>query len=364
MISRPYTTRLSAVLALALALTACGQKAPDARPAARPALTLSAVDVRHAQSGRVDDAVPVTGPISARVQTTLAAELEGTVTAIHVREGEAVKKGQLLAEIDPRTASLDLDEKAAQLAANRARLDLARKKLQRQRELAAQGFISPNALDEFESDYRVNATQLAAQESILARARKSLADSRIVAPFDGVIYKRSAEVGQTLPKNGELFGLAALRDLEVAASVPARDIERIRLGQLASLTLDSGLRFDGRVTRINPVADSGTRSYTVFIAVDNRDGRIYPGQYARGRLVITSADATAILPLTAIRDRDGKAPWVMTLEGKRAVKRPVTIGLIDTIDGLAAVSGLPANAVAIYDHVLGVRPGDTVALIR
>ena len=97
------------------------------------------------------------------------------VRQVFVREGERVAAGTVLAEIDPQDARWQIDEKAAELAARRARLELAGKKLERQRQLAQEGFISPLALDELENDYRVSQTQIDAQAALLARAdRKSV----------------------------------------------------------------------------------------------------------------------------------------------------------------------------------------------
>ncbi|MCG9029726.1 efflux RND transporter periplasmic adaptor subunit [Laribacter hongkongensis] len=352
---------LAGLLALAL-LTACQRPATPAAPAS-PVRQLVPQDLAHVRQATLTDSLPLSGPLAALNATVVSAEVEGMVRQVFVREGERVAAGTVLAEIDPQDARWQIDEKAAELAARRARLELAGKKLERQRQLAQEGFISPLALDELENDYRVSQTQIDAQAALLARARKTLGDTRVRAPFAGVITARQIDPGQSVNRHAPLFSLADLSTLEVSARVPARDIARVAIGQPARLVLDGGQQpFTASVVRINPVADAATRSHAVFLRVDNRDGRLPAGQYARGTLTLASTEA-ASLPLAALRDA-GEAPWVLAVRGQQLVRQPVRTGLRDPVSKLVAVEGIAAGTPVVLAATLGVKPGDRVRLAQ
>lgn len=336
--------------------------APDATPASRPALALSPQDLASASRAPLAERLPFTGALQALRATTLAARTEGVAVEVNVREGQAVRAGQVLARLEAVDLQERVNEQAALVATERARLALARQKLEKQRELYAQNFISKLAFDELDSNFQVSQAQLRAQEAQLARARKALEDTVIRAPFAGVIYEKAINLGQRVAVNGKLFALADLSQLEIAASVPARQIGRIAAGQRANFTVEGGAReFAGQVARINPVALAGTRSFNVFIAVDNRDGQLRGGQFAKGALLLRDAGQTLSLPIPAVRDAASAQPWVLKLVGSQAVRQPVTLGLRDeTANRVQIVSGLKDGERVLLAGVLGVQPGDRV----
>jgi RND family efflux transporter MFP subunit len=294
--------------------------------------------------------------------TTLAARTEGVAVEVSVREGEAVRAGQVLARLEAADLQERVNEQAALVATERARLALARQKLEKQRELYAQNFISKLAFDELDSNFQVSQAQLRAQEAQLARARKALEDTVIRAPFAGVIHERAINLGQRVAVNGKLFALADLTQLEIAASVPARQIARIAIGQRARFTVEGGAReFAGQVARINPVALAGTRSFNVFIAVDNRDGQLRGGQFAQGALLLRDAGQALSLPIPAIRDAASAQPWVLKLVGDKAVRQAVTLGVRDdAANRVQIVAGLQDGERVLLAGVLGVQAGDRV----
>lgn len=352
----------AALLALLCMLSALVLAATDAPPAARPALKLSPQDLAIASHAPLAERLSFTGALQALRATTLAARTEGVAVEVSVREGEAVRAGQVLARLEAADLQERVNEQAALVATERARLALARQKLEKQRELYAQNFISKLAFDELDSNFQVSQAQLRAQEAQLARARKALEDTVIRAPFAGVIHERAINLGQRVAVNGKLFALADLTQLEIAASVPARQIARIAIGQRARFTVEGGAReFAGQVARINPVALAGTRSFNVFIAVDNRDGQLRGGQFAQGALLLRDAGQALSLPIPAIRDAASAQPWVLKLVGDKAVRQAVTLGVRDdAANRVQIVAGLQDGERVLLAGVLGVQAGDRV----
>lgn len=332
-----------------------------AKTAAPTVRTLSAQDWVAVEQKVVQDSLRLTGTLNALQSTFLNAEVEAQVLDVRVRVGDAVKAGQILAKLDARTLADQVREQEALYATQHAKLALARQKLDKQRQLYAQQFISQQALDEFESEFRINQSQLTAQDSQLQRARKSLADTLIRAPFDGIIAERHIEAGQVIARNGKLFQLVNPRQLEIAASVPARDISRLKVGMRAQFRVEDQLDAHGQIVRLAPSAISGTRSFYTYVAVDNRDGRLRPGQFARGELILAQREQ-ASLPRSAMREADSAAPWVMVIRQGRTEKAPVQIELTDSLADRVAIRGVEVGTQVIPPAVIGLRVGDTVTL--
>ena len=230
--------------------TGCGEKSAPAAPVVAPIVQLSSADVVQVRQGTVNEVVPITGSLTAYRSTVIGAQSDGVVTELKVRVGDAVRAGQVLARLDAVTLREKMREQDAQLATSRAHLDLARKKLDKQRELFEQNFISRLAFDELVSDFNVKQTELAAKSAQLAQARKALSDSTVIAPFAGVIFERAVDLGQSVVVNTKLFGLANLDILELEANVPSALIGRVHVGQAAQFRVEgSRMQFTGKVVR-------------------------------------------------------------------------------------------------------------------
>lgn len=368
-LTRSHVGRSLLLLTVAAALAACGSstssdgQAASAAAAAQPVRQLSAADVLQTSVAPVASLLPFTATLNALQSAEVAAQVDGTVQQVLVREGEQVTRGQLLARIDSEALQQQLNEQQAQLANDEARLKLARLKLDKQRELLQQGFISKLAFDETESDYQVRAGELAARRSQLARAHKSLSESEVRAPMAGTVYARLTQPGEQAARNQKLFAIADLAELEGVASIPARLVGQLKPGQQARFTVE-GIdgTFSAQLARINPVANAATRTFNVYLRVDNRDGRLKAGQFAKGGVVLAEVNDAVRLPLAALRDADSATPWLLAVRGGRLQRQPVTVLLRADSERQVAVRGIAAGQTVLAAPLLGLKAGDAVSL--
>lgn len=335
----------------------------SAAAAAVPARTLAPADILQTRVAAVAELLPFTATLNPLNSAEVAAEAEGRVLEVLVREGETVQKGQLLARIDGEALRQNVLEMQAQLANDEARLKLARLKRDKQRELYQQGFISKLAFDEIENDYQIREGELAARRSQLARARKSLGETEVRAPMAGTVYARRTQPGEQASKNQKLFAIADLSVLEGSASIPARLVSRLQPGQQARFQVE-GLdgEFRGELVRVNPVAASATRTFNAYIRVPNADGRLKAGQFAKGGIVLREVTDAIAVPQAAVQQADSANPWLLLVQNGKLVKQPVQVVLRSDTDRRFAVQGVAAGQIVLAAALLGMKPGDAVTL--
>ncbi len=325
---------------MALTLGACGRD-PQPAEAVRTVLVVQP----GAAAGMAAEAFA--GEVHARQESALAFRVGGNLVRRLVDAGEEVKRGQLLAELDPGDARLQ---------ASAAQADMARLggDLERYRTLLAQKLISQSAFDAQQAAYRA------------ARAKYELMRNqddytRLRAPRDGVIASRQAEAGQVVAAGQPIFLLAADGGREVAIGLPEARIRDFHTGQPAVVELWSapGRRLPGHLREIAAAADPQTRTYAARVALDGAmaaDAGL--GQSAR--VFITGAPGGGLrLPLAAVQRGDGGATAVWVVKDGKAHQRPVRLGGYgeDSVPVLEGV-GVGDWVVAAGGHLL--REGEAV----
>jgi len=308
--------------------------------------------------------ISITGTLQPRNWTTVKAKVAGDLKTILVREGESVNPGQVLARIDTQDAQARLDEKVADLEGGRAQLALAQKNRANNQALLQQNFISQNAFDSVQSNYQVSDARLKALEAQVALAKKALADTVITAPQAGIVSQRHAQPGEKLPVDGKILTLVDLAQMEVEAAVPAGDIPSIRVGQEVSFRVEGfGERdFRGRIDRINPSTQAGSRSILVYAVLPNQDNALKGGMFAKGSVTLARIESAQVLPLSAVREENGKA-YVMRIANDRLEPRAVKLGLRNEDEGVVQiVDGLDAQSRVVRANSGTFKPGATVKI--
>lgn len=228
------------------------------------------------------------GSIDAINGVELATEFDGVVSKIHFQSGQNVEKGDLLIEL-----SSDVDE--AQLQALRAAATLADQEYERFKRLASQGSVSKSELD------RKRSERDQAQANAEAQAQR-LAKKRIRAPFSGQLGIRQVDQGQFLPIGAPIVGLYQVDPIFVSFSIPDQQLTQIQNGQPVKVHVSSmpEQHFSGEITAIEPAVNAQTRNVKVQATLDNPDGLLRPGMFARVRIQLPQVDDVLIVPRTAI----------------------------------------------------------------
>lgn len=365
--------RLPRVALLALAgVIYCGalQAAPVATPAAAPVAApkrvaeLLANDIAVVESSRFSQSVALTGTLQPWQQTQLSAEVEAAVEDVFVRPGEAVKKGQPLLRFDLRDVKARLAAQQAQLDATKAQLDLARKNLLRNKDLLQQNFISQTSFESIENQLQVNEATYRAQAAQVDIARKALAVAEVRAPFAGMVAERSVNPGQRVGMNVKLLGLVDLSELELEANLPLAQAAQMRVGQPVTFTVEGfGTRnFEGKVVRINPVAQTGSRMLTLYARIPNPDNELRGGMFVQGQLWLTQPQTALVLPLSAVR-RDEAGDHVLLVKNGTAERRNIKLGAVDQgTHRVAITAGLQAGDKVLLAKLRDIKPGMAVKL--
>lgn len=354
-----------AIAAVALLRPRVQNTAPTAGDKAPAVMELAAVDVGEVVRGPMQIDIPLSGSLRPYAQTFLKTKVAGEVRELPVREGEAVRKGQLVATIEDVELRARVAEKEAALEAARAQLDLARKNWAMNEALLEQKFISRNAADTVASSVEVGQANVRAAQAQLEIARKSAADARIVSPMNGVVAERFCEPGERLPVDGKVVSIVDPSRLELEADIPASSIGAVQVGAPVRFWIEGlGDRaFEGRVDRINPQADERSRTVKVYVVIGNSGGELRGGMFAKGHLVAgTRADVT-LVPLAALRE-EGDSTVVFEDTGGVVTRRVVRVGAQDPARGVAEIlEGLAPGARVLNANLTNLRPGDRVRLV-
>lgn len=317
-----------------------------------PALEFTQADLVRVDNRALARWLPLSGTMQPVRQATVKAKVSGDLREVTVREGETVKAGQVLARID--TADLDarLAERTGALESARAQLQLAEKTRAMNNKLLSEKFISQNAFDGSESSLSVAQGSVKSAEAQVRIAKNALADAIVVAPLSGIVAKRHVQPGEKVAFDAPLVTLVDLRELELAALVPAVDVPELKVGMAVELTVEGfgDRRFTGRIDRINPSTEPGTRAFNVYIGLTNPESTLRSGMFASGRIAIATSSPTPTLPLSAVRTEAGQT-YVWTIDSGKLVRRVVLLGRRDDEAGLVEVrTALPAGT-----PVLGTR---------
>jgi RND family efflux transporter MFP subunit len=339
-----------------------GDATAAATPAAPRVMELAAVDLTTVSRGPLERIVPLSGTLRPLEQTLLKSKVAGELRALTVREGEAVRKGQVVARFDEAELQARVAEKRANFEAARAQLDLARKTWNMNADLLAKGFISQNAADNVANTVKVGEANLASALAQLDLVRNALADAIVRAPMDGVVAERFAQPGEKLPVDAKLLSIVDVDRMELEAEVPTSDIAFVKPGQAVEFSIEgiAGKPFQGRIERINPSADERSRAVTVYVVLPNPARELRGGMFAKGTLRLAGEEQATLMAVSALREERGEAV-VYRLDGDTVTRQPVSVGMRDSGRGLVQVlGGLEPGVRVLNANLANVHPGDRV----
>ena len=327
----------------------------------KPVATLEfgASDLTTLATRAVSRSLAVSGSLVAVNQAVVKAKVAVEVRAILVREGDRVSSGQVIAKLDTVDLVSKVDQMTGARDAARAQFEIAEKNRTTNNSLLEKHFISQNAFDNVASLSSANRATLEAADAQLRMAQKALRDATVIAPIDGVIARKNAQIGEKTSIDAPLFTVVDLDSIEMQAIVPAGEVADLTRGMPAVLTVDGmdGRTFDAKINRINPATEPGTRSIVVFLTVPNPDHLLKSGMFANGSIRMAAGTPRPTLPLAAIQNEAG-LPIVWTIENGKLTRRSVVLGARDDASGIVEIrSGVPPDTPVLASRFDSVKEG-------
>jgi HlyD family secretion protein len=350
-----------ALTGLAVAVRAANDKPADPAPAASAPRASLTVTVTTPQPTRWPLTIAANGNVAAWQEASIGAEAQGLrLTEVRVNVGDRVKRGQVLALLAADTLAADAAATRASLAEAEATQAEAAANAERARQLQASGAISAQQIQQYvtgEATAKARATALRAR---IQADQVRLAQTRILAPDDGVISSRSATLGAVLQPGQELFRLIRRERLEWRADVTASELARIKPGMAVTLTPAGGEPVKGTVRMVAPTVDAATRNGLVFVDLP-QPGAAKAGMFARGEFAVGEQPALT-LPQSAVLLRDGFSYVFRVGEGSKVQQVKVAVGQRSG-DRVAVTAGLDAKASVVAQGAGFLADGDVVRVV-
>ncbi|MDR3368961.1 efflux RND transporter periplasmic adaptor subunit [Rhodoferax sp.] len=306
--------------------------------------------------------VAISGTINAVNTAMVKARVAGELLGLKVREGDRVRAGQVLGQIDPSDSDARLRQSRQQALAAKAQVDIAQRTHDNNVALTAQGFISNTALVSSLANLTAAQANYAAAQSAADISAKGLSDTLLRTPISGFVSQRLAQPGERLAIDTKVLEIVDLSQLEMQAELSSADALQVKVGQKAQLHV-TGLAqgVSASVARINPSTSVGSRAVLVYLSIAP-DTTLRDGLFAEGLLAIGTLN-TLTVPLNAVRT-DKPRPYVQVVKGDQVQHLDVTMGPRSEVDGqtLVSISGVPEGATVISGTVGILREGTLVKL--
>lgn len=311
--------------------------------------------------GAINQVVTATGTINPVALINVGSQVSGTVAELHADFNDRVKKGQVLLKLEPTIFNAQVGQAEASIASARANLQLARATYKRNEQLVAQNFVSSLALDQSRREMDVAAANLKLAQAQFERARADLDNSVIRSPIDGVVIKRTIDLGQTVAASfntPNLFQIANdLTKMQIDTSVSEADVGLLKDGLPARFVVDAypDREFNAtmRQFRLAPNVVQNVVTYNVVLDVDNADELLKPGMTAQVRLVVANRPDVLRIPTTALRFR-------LSEEEQAAERKKVK----ETDKDVKQVAAKPAPAAAQDDDVAFRSASETARMFK
>ncbi len=340
-----------------------GKEGKDGKPAVP--LTFTAQEVVQPQRARLPAVVAFSGPLVAPQTAVLRARVGGTLLALDASEGSRVRAGQVLGRIDLAEASSRVAERRAMVESARTALAQAQRTHASNERLAQQQFISGIALDNSRAAVETAQAALSAAEAALTTQQVLLRDGSLAAPIGGIVAKRHALPGEKIGAQQELLTIVDISRLELAGGVGTHEVSRLQAGLPVQVQVEGLVQaVTGRIARIAPAAEPGTRSIAVTIELSNADERLRAGQYALARVTLADDTERLTLPLAAVGNTAGQ-DHVWLIENGVLARRAVTLGRRDDSSGRVEVlQGVQPDSQVLGARFDNLREGHQATVMR
>lgn len=349
-----------------------GSPAGGGRHSGRFGATLAPVQAATATSEAVPRYLSGLGTITAANTVTVRSRVDGQLMAIHFQEGQQVKAGDLLAEIDPSQFKVALAQAEGQLAKDKATLANARRDLARYQQLVKTNLVSRQELDTQQSLVSESEGTIKADEASVASAQLQLTWSRITAPIDGRVGLKQVDIGNQI-SSGDTTGIVVLTQthpIDLIFTLPENDIATVVAAQKAGQTLaveawdrtNKKKLSDGTLLSLDNQIDATTGTIKLKARFNNQDDALFPNQFVNARMLVDTQQNAVVIPTAALQmGNDGHFVWVLGSENKVS-KHTVVPGIQDSLK-VVIDAGLSAGDRVVTDGIDRLTEGAKVEVV-
>lgn len=334
---------------------------------------LAPVQAATATSESVPRYLTGLGTITAANTVTVRSRVDGQLLAIHFQEGQQVKAGDLLAEIDPSQFKVALAQAQGQLAKDQATLANARRDLARYQQLVKTNLVSRQEMDAQQALVNESAGTVKADEASVASAQLQLDWSRITAPIDGRVGLKQVDVGNQI-SSGDTTGIVVLTQthpIDLVFTLPESDIATVVKAQKAgnALSVEAWDRTNkqklstGSLLSLDNQIDTTTGTIKLKARFNNEDDALFPNQFVNARMLVDTQQNAVVIPTAALQmGNEGSFVWVLNAESKVS-KHLVTTGIQDS-QKVVITAGLSAGDRVVTDGIDRLTEGAKVEVVE
>lgn len=318
------------------------------------------VKVIEARNEEYAPKLMLSGSIEGKTTAAISAKISGRIEEVLIEEGQAVKAGEPLVTLESTELANSL--RAAKEAKVKAQVnyDLAMTDYNRYQTLNSQGAISQQQLDNAGAKLRTAEADLSSAAANLSSAEKQYGNGTITAPVNGVVANKIAAIGQVVSPGAALMAVEDLSQVYAAINIEQKDLGRVKTGQQAEVTVDAyeGRVFTGTIDTINPEAAAGSRMFRAKVKIDNQDGVLRAGMFAKVQLATGQSIEVLTVPQAAVIQKQGLY-YIFTAENNKVIRQQVQIGEV-TGETIEIKNGLRAGEKVIISSVNQLKDGQAV----
>lgn len=323
---------LGTICCLAIFTSSCSSETQSKNVSDKDSTSAIPVEIAEAKVGNISAYYSSTATLEAEQEAMVVAKVRGIIQKLNVEEGDWVKAGNVLAQ---------LEDERLQLEAQRAKatMDRLRNELNRKEELYNKNLISAQEFENAKYEYQ-------AQKSEYELARLQVEHTQIKAPISGIISDRLIKVGNMISTDQEVFKITDFDPILAVLNVPEHEMNKIQKGQQSFIQVDaiSGKTFQGKVLRISPTVNPETGTFEVTVSIKDESRQLKPGMFGRVEIVYDTHRNTLMIPKNAVMNEDGTNS-VYVINNKIAYRRTINTGYVNG-DNIEVLKGLsPADTV-------------------
>jgi RND family efflux transporter MFP subunit len=315
-----------------------------------------------------EDTLPAMGTIKGLKEIELRFETNGVIEAINFKEGDLIKTGDTIAVLNQQDAILKLEYSQAKLKTTQTQMLTAKKKLEVHQRLYELGSIIKTKLEEVALEYENAKSQVASSEKEVAFAKQEIQKAYITSPIDGIMGTRDTETGEFVTSATKIGTVIDISSVYAEVGIIEKDMQKVALEQEATITVDAypDVEFKGIIDNILPVIEGKSRTLTCKIKIDNAQGQLLPGMFARGAIFVFGQKGAIVLPNACLRDKDndGKFDSLFVVDEENVAHiSDIEIGYLAT-DKVVVSAGLEEGQLVVTEARGELQDGSTVEILE